>query len=577
MIELPNLSRSANPRNASPSVAFRFFLRLFIFRRRDRPEKNFSRPFAQPPSPSLLKTDFFPNFPFLFPSKAKSFFVLASAFCLFGAFVSAQTNFIQVERGDVREFDEFPIFTPDVRVSGEFDYALTMRRGSFLQNPEDGEGEDRDWMDFRLHFRSEVDRNVSLNLSLTNTVYRVGRSRNSRYSTNRKERENTPEVSRFRDTPIFDVAHVDYEFTPNSHLLVGLQKIAPGDRMGLVYRGNHSGILLDCGLGTWCLNFGYFRVSDNDTAFLRWIQILYPVFEDGVTKKNLWNPEEPLRRVFFDVDFYQIHHQDFDIPLARFGGRTWDASADAPARTNPFQVLDEGLAVYYDASNVYRGVNLDWGYREWGGSLNYVNLDGERSYARYDGGNRVAELGERQSNGTLFNLDFNYTHADRYRYGASYFQSSGNGTRDSSADEVRRWTYDQSAYYSIEKGTFGDALIYFDGYRGLGEAHSVSNLNYWRAYFSFRTLDSVYGFDLSYYALSRTKPVRNDADEEVSDIGGELDLGFSYFLEKGLVIRADASVFQPKEAYAANDNLVPSSTTPKDFSMVRLSFSYRFE
>ena len=99
----------------------------------------------------------------------KIFFYLVFS-CLFLASYSSvfAQNFELVDKQAYEEYYKKPLYVPDVRFSGEYQY------NSLNFVDDNGDSRLSSWQEFKLRLQSEVNENIKLNLLFTNEPYEWG-------------------------------------------------------------------------------------------------------------------------------------------------------------------------------------------------------------------------------------------------------------------------------------------------------------------------------------------------------------------------------------------------------------------
>lgn len=180
--------------------------------------------------------------------------LIISLFLIISFPIFPQRNYELVEEQEYTEYYEKPIYVPDVRFTGSFNaYYQTKRGAQGVSEIDDDSTSDNFWKyDFYLNIRSEVNRNISLNVSIKNPPYDVGDSSNSYRSYNREERKSGGTVGDQNISVIIHEAYLEYDYNQCPSILrFGQQELNLGDYQGLVFRGNHAAISQKCKIGTW--------------------------------------------------------------------------------------------------------------------------------------------------------------------------------------------------------------------------------------------------------------------------------------------------------------------------------------
>jgi len=360
---------------------------------------------------------------------------------------------------------------------------------------------------------------------------------------------------------IFKESFLEYDHNPSAILRLGRQKFSTGDRMGLVYKGIATGISQTCRVGTWCTYAGSARLGKGSGNTLDFAQLTYPVYETGLEIKDKFTgkvrQEEGLYLELFR-NFYHANKQ----PLALYGGRaTKNAAAQATTSTGKRVAFDNRKTEYF-------GLNGSWYMPNYQFFFNYIANAGDRNY--FAGDNYEEYLGQRRVTGNLWYLRGSYDQSEKVRFGLDYFSSTG----DKADPSTPVWERDLTGYREVQKGYFGDALIFFQGQQQTGEGHSVYNLNFKAAHFKYKDPGLPWKVDTSVYQFAKTNAQLDENGTPVRAIGRELDILYTNQLETNFNFAFGYAVFSPDSAYGADDNFAP--TGGKTFSSVSGQLNYQF-
>ena len=263
----------------------------------------------------------------------KIFFPLVFG-CLFFfsySFVFAQ-NFELVDKQAYEEYYKKPLYVPDVRFSGEYQY------NSLNFVDDNGDNRLSSWQEFKLRLQSEVNENIKLNLLFTNEPYEWGEDKEAYQS-----RQNTDRNLQNRQN--IDVSlrefYLEYNSNPHAIFRMGRQPISLGDKLGLIYEGEADAFTLGCRIGTWCLEFGQANLGSSGTTGLEssgiatWLEFFYPVYESEETIKNYWidNEKKERKHSRLDVDIYRIDDKQDRVAVTNYGGRTYNPYRDGAGNT----------------------------------------------------------------------------------------------------------------------------------------------------------------------------------------------------------------------------------------------------
>ena len=490
-------------------------------------------------------------------------FILTMIIGTSGIAVFSQESYSLVSKKEYEEYYEKPNFIPDARIHGEFNLHFDSLRGTLWNGAEDSDNYST--QNFILNFKSEVNRDVSVNFGFSNAKYYTGDNRGSYYSLNKSERESGANAGDKDIQLVVNEAYLEYNHNPSAKLKFGIQEIAIGDRIGLVYRGKNSAITWTCGIGTWCLDIGGAKIGSSENDTLYWFELDYPVYDSSKTRKDLFHKKsKPLDKL--NVELYRVIHTQFDRPLAKYGGQTW-ASLDTP---NDFQVTSGSECVYFDTRQEYYGFSVQWDTTDIALNVHYIQEFGENTYYTGSQSSTVTALDDQSNYGALLFFDGTYYIQNDKTLGFEYLTASGN--RDKTGEA---WEHETTAFYEVNKGTFGKAIIYFSGYDGTGEGHTLSNVTFWSVKGALAEPEWKMDFLFQYYDFKKTEPVLKDGDEVIK-IGTELDFTWNWYFKENLKLISTFSAFDPDVAYVKNDNSTLTGNIPDVFSHIGITINYTF-
>ncbi|MFH2128913.1 MAG: alginate export family protein [bacterium] len=481
----------------------------------------------------------------------------------------AQQNYTPLKRGDYEIVEEDTRYLPGAKISGTYEAISADRRTGFLTGSAFG---GRFYQDITLGFQSKINTNVSLNAKIghkSSVVSEQDRPYDTQYSS---DAASNPGEDGF--TLVFEEAYLEYNHNPNASLKIGKQYVNIGDRRGLIFEGEATAISQGCRIGTWCYSIGGARIGKSGSSGLIWAQLDYPVYESGVLRPDPWGKKPTRQEKSFSVELFRIMYGGNDIPLAEYGGWTGEFS-------NNHDTSDDtatGSPVYFDNDGVeYIGFNLVWNHYDFDLNFTWSNMNGTRAYFYASpSSNRGSGLGEKKISGNAFLLDLGYKLSSDWKSTLRVFNASGT---KADRDGQKIWEKDSKAYFEVQKGSFGDALIYFNGREGIGDGHSVANLSFNALKFAYRGKESIYTVDLDLYQFNRTTPVfiNQKGSQAITekDIGIELDFRINWQLEERLSFQLFAAYFQPGDAYTTDDSSRPEFN-PQDFSLLGIGGRYTF-
>ena len=229
--------------------------------------------------------------------------------------------------------------------------------------------------------------------------------------------------------------------------------------------------------------------------------------------------------------------------------------------------------VYFDREQQTFGINFKWYAGNFGLLLHTAQNFGKKAY-HYggDGSNTVAGA-ERQTLGKFYRLEWQQLAGSSTQFGAVAFMSSGG--KATSSDDFP-WS-DNDGYFEWNKGTYGDALLYFGGKENyLGQAHSVHNLVYSSFYYKYHGAEQNIGGITRIFSFGRNEPVYNEAGKKVSYIGWELDLEIYKYISNSLKLSFKGAYFKTGNAYSPNDSIKPAVAIPSNISQYSFQIEYTF-
>ncbi len=479
--------------------------------------------------------------------------------------VSAQQAFTPLKMGEYEIKEEDTSYHPGAKIEGTYRVFYDTRREGMLFGTEQS---GKTQQDIELRFQSKINTNLSLNVTLGNRSTFVS-SQDTAYETRYADEQGDASDDDGMDV-VFEEAYLEYNHNPNARLKIGKQYINVGDGKGLIYQGRVTAISQGCRIGTWCYYIGGARLGDNGDSSLIWAQLDYPVYESGVLVSDPWSEKGSRQEVSFNVEVLRTVYRGINIPVSSMGIWTGENSTyhDATGDSN----------IYFDNSGTeYIGFNLDWNFYNFVLDFTWLNLSGEREYfaGSADSGEKTS-LGEQNVSGNAYLLEMDYRLLENWKMGFTAFISTGN---ELNKDGTNFWENQSNAYMEVQKGNYGDALIYFNGTDGIGEGHSVSNLVYYSLRANYASSQKDLLVDFALFAFQRNEAVyvneAGEPNEKAKNIGYEFDIAIKWQLEKQLFFDFFIAVFQPQEAYTPNDNVRPVAN-PEDFSMLGFGLRYDF-
>ena len=492
--------------------------------------------------------------------------------------LSAQINPIElVGPNDVEIYRETNIYVPDVRVKGDFSALHWQNRGESFQSDKSSQN----ILLYRFRFDSIVQKNVRLRFSLTNRKQASGTNNNPyvNYSSEQDDKENFPSENSSDYAVFIDEVYLNYHHNPLANLKIGLQELAVGDRVGIIYRGRQLAVTQECPIGTWCYRIGISQNGNYRNDGFRFFSLSYPVILSGEERKDFWGNSQYDHKLTFEA--YNVLYDQYRAPLALYGGTArWPKFGTNP-NYSPYQRTDElNNPVFRDMHFQYWGFNLDWQLANFFSNLKYVQLSGKSQYysspalATEPQYSVMKKLGNW---GSALDLELGYTIAEKHRLALQYFATTGNKEAKDATQSTPAYarTSQETAFYEVNKGTYGDANVYFSGYQGTGQGHTISNLTYVKLAYDYASSKEGWSWDNRLYWFQRVEPVYNEAGKSQKDIGLEFDSNIYFPTTDNFKIGVLLSYFRPGGAYSSNDNLKPLQTN-KGFGWVGLRADYNF-
>ena len=443
------------------------------------------------------------------------FFLTCFLFYPFSYSIVFSQNFELVDKQTYEEYYKKPLYVPDVRFSGEYQYNSL--------NFTDISGDNRlsSWQDFELRLQSEVNENIKINLLFTNEPYEWGEDKEAY-----KSRENTARNLQNRQNIGISLREFYLEYNSNPHAIfrVGRQPISLGDKLGLIYEGEADAFTIGCRIGTWCLEFGQANFGRNENTDLdsygiaTWLEFFYPVYESEETIKNYWidNEKKERKHSRLDVDIYRIDDKQDRLALAGYGGRTYNPYQDVAGNTiyaSDHYSDASSDYVYFDREQQTFGINFQWYAGNFGLQFNAIQNFGKKAYHYGGGDSNVVAGADRQTIGRLYRLEWEQLAGSSTQYGFVSLFSTGGKAADTFDDDFP-WS-DNDGYFEWNKGTHGDALFYFGGEENyLGQGHSVNNLSYNSFYYKYHGGDINAGGITRLFTFSRNNAVYNEARQK---------------------------------------------------------------
>jgi len=489
----------------------------------------------------------------------KTFYLITFVgfFAFIGSNAWAQQNFVPLKPGEyVVEHAPEPE-NKDAVITGRYSTTYEGKRVGSIGG-RDGAGQMV--YEFELGFRSQVHDMVSLNATLAN-FSDLSKEQPSRYWSDYSVEEWDASTDTGMNL-IFKESFLEYAHNPSAILRLGRQKFNIGARLGLIYKGIASGVSQTCRVGTWCTYAGSAKLGKGSADNLSFAQLTYPVYENGLEVKDPFSGEIHQAEGLY-IELFRSLYQGSKVPLGTFGGRTTNGST-AQAKTA------EGKPVYFDNKKTeYFGLNGLWYLPKLELRLHYIANAGDRNYWAGEGYDQY--IGQQHVTGHLWYFRDNYQWLENTQIGFDYFTATGDPSHNSNTPV---WQRDLSGYNEIQKGYFGNALIYFQGQQQTGQGHTVNNLTFQNVHFEYKDKGLPWKFEVSAYQFQKSNAVTDENGMLASVIGREIDVLYSNQIETNLNFTFGYAIFSPDSAYSASDNL--QATGGKTFSSVSTQLNYHF-
>jgi hypothetical protein len=496
-------------------------------------------------------------------------FFLFSMFLLFSwsCQLWGQQNFTPLKQGEYEIVEDGNFFNPGAQIGGSYKAYYSVFKDGFIN---EGDLASRFQQDIELRIQSRVNTNLSLHAYIGNKSKGVEQQDEPYYTEYADEATDTT-ADEGMDLE-FREAYLEYNHNPNAQLKIGKQFINVGDGIGLIYQGRATAISQQCRIGTWCYYVGGARLGKTGDSSIYWVQIDYPVYESGNLITDRWVNMGVRQEISFNVELMRVMYRGIHIPMSKSGQWIGEGSVYQETTT----IDNETKPVYFDNDGVeYMGVNLFWNYYDYLLRFSWLNLAGKRDYFAESSTSSKDLIDTQQISGNAYYLDMNYQIMKSWKTGLKLFTATGTEMDD----EEKVWEGESHSYMEIQKGDYGDALIYFNGREGTGQGHSVANLKYYSIYGSYRTEGNSVLVKLGLYTFSRNAPVFynviGEEEKTATHIGEEFDFEIFWNVEEKLKVGAMLALFFPDNAYSANDNVRPVED-PKDISLVGINLQYDF-
>ena len=489
----------------------------------------------------------------------KRYFILSVYFLIFPLTHSLfAQNFELVEQKEYEEYYKKPIYTPDVRFHGKYQYyTLSYQDASSNTN--------NAWQNFELKMQSEVQENVHLFLNFTNSPYDWGATSNNGYTiydTNLRQRSNQNLNLQIREF------YLEYNSNPHAIFRVGRQKINLGDKLGLIYKGVVDAVTITCRIGTWCYEFGQANF-DTNASRATWLQFFYPVYESIAKVQNYWLSKKARKQEYLNVDFYRIDDKQNNLALANYGGRTYAPQNSTYSEEHMRD--NNNKYIFYDREYLTYGVNVSWIKNNIALYFHGIQSIGKRDYYNLD--NQPIADAKNNTVGKLYRLEWQQLLSENSQFGVTILASSG--SRDKK-DVVANYPWlSDNDYYEWNRGSYQGAAIYFGGnYRG--QQHSLNNLMIANLYYKFHGYKYNIDVVTEIFQFTRNANVLAKNGNLVKNIGTEINLNITKKLAENFLLEIDTGYFLPAAAYATKESIMPTGTSIDNITQYSVGLNYQF-
>ena len=464
----------------------------------------------------------------------------------------------------MREREERLMFSPGVQLSGDFRFRTSLSSASSLPESRPGTNSPEEFaldQELRLKMKSVVHPMASLVLELSTAqepYYRSDLRDGSTRQVGEADSQNIGVVAR--------QSYLDLNFNPRNTLRVGKQEVNLGDRRGKVFNGLLTGFAQpECRTGTWCYEFGAYKLSTVDGDWLYALSLDYPfVYELDASE----NPVNVIR-----AEIFRIKYSEHDIPL---GSRLHPAIRPADnTSTTGLLTNAAGQPLYYNAhEQEYFGLRFLWETSKLRVYADVVSNQGNRRY--FAASDRHAqELYKLSGVATEGELVYKTQTGE---FGLLWMNARGDEQLDNATANYQRGL---EGYYEIVPGTYQGTQFYFNGGSlnlnsgtGLGRSINNTQLLGLRLLYNVPESDLTYRFGL--YQLKHLQSVIDQDGRRVKDIGLEWDNTFSFPLIRHLQADLDINLFQVGPAFSYSDAAPGLGTNGELLTHVAGRLTYSF-
>ncbi|MGK5092075.1 hypothetical protein WDW89_08710 [Deltaproteobacteria bacterium TL4] len=486
---------------------------------------------------------------------------------LFSTYTAAQTNFIPLERGDIKEKEDRWTFSPNVQLSGDYRFHAFYKISGTRDQKIQGQPAPNEVIfenDLRFRVRSAMHRIFSINLEME--------VRQDPFN----DSDLRGQEAGSRDTPDSQLtflqarqAYFEYNSNPRSVVKLGKHYLNIGDRKGKVFSGILSGISQQCTAGTWCYEVGALRTAPNPGDWMYYLSLDYPFIDYKNADGSASN--------VFNVEIFRILYTERHIPLAKT-----NVPAPRPyeldyVREDIYAKDREDRIMAFDAfEQQYFGMRLKWETTHWFLSLDGTAVQGIRRLhllpdekgsigMAFFGENTALNRHKYTTNeviaGLVTELEVSY-HTEVYRFGLMGLYASGDKEQADPSHEGANLLKSYHGYYEITPGTYQGTRFYFNGKSttldgGTGLGHSVNNSSVFGIRYHVTSEEPLFHYELGLYELNRVRSVFNERGDRVRHIGQEWDNRFLWNMDKHLHLEVEVNLFRPGGAFSYDDYTPP--------------------
>ena len=511
-----------------------------------------------------------------------SIFLLILLSYLNPCFVSAQSYFIPLDRGDYIENEEQLTFSPGLKLSGDYRFRSSKIHSTEppLSRTDTNSPEEFSFdQDVRIRLRSTVNKIISINLEIATNQEPIFKSdiretRNSRTTSADSQAANIYARQ----------SYLEFNRNPSEETKLGKQAINIGDRKGKVFSGILSGFSQRCKAGTWCYEIGGMKLSSADGDWLYFFSLDYPFWHELDSQGDLI---DSLR-----IEIFRIKYTEHDIPLGQNNvpANRLDSNSLSSLESTGFSSgnsCDESLSsytlnsickpIYYNTKEQeYFGLRIKWENSDWSAYADIISNQGNRAYFNYD---ERHILDKRKISGGAAEIELSWKKPGE-KFTIMGMLARGDEQIQDGSRSGLNYKRSLEGFFEIYPGTYRGTKFYFNGGNpdlnsGTGLGHSINNTQIGgvRYQYDIPETTAVYYFGL--YELKRVKPVLDEYNSQTSMIGLELNNTFTILYAGHAKIDIDLNAFKPGRAFSYDDHTLPAGNTALIYHFAgRLIYSF---